>query len=318
MKKILLGQQGLNVPAVGLGCMGMSEFYGKHNTQDNLKVLNRAVELGCTFWDSADMYGPFTNEKLLGKAMVGQREKITLATKFGIKRNQNGDWLGVDGHPNYVKASCDASLKRLKTDYIDVLYQHRVDPNIPIEDTVGAVADLVKEGKVRYIGLSEADPEKIRRAHKVHPISVLQTEYSLWSRDVETNILPTIRELGIGFVAYSPMGRGFLSGVIKHREDLQSDDWRLDNPRFQQNALDKNKALVQEINIIAANKNCTSAQVSLAWLLAQGEDIAIIPGTKQVRYLEKNWQSMQCKLSKDEMKILDQLSNKYTVTGTRY
>jgi len=318
MKNITLGKQGLIVPAVGLGCMGMSEFYGEHNQKDNLSVLRRAVELGCTFWDTADMYGPFTNEELLGKALSGQRDKITLATKFGISRNQQGDWLGVNGHPDYVKSSCEASLKRLNTDYIDVYYQHRIDPKVPIEDTVGAMADLVKEGKVRYLGLSEVEPEQIKRAHKIHPISVLQTEYSLWSRDVEVNILPTIRELGIGFVAYSPMGRGFLSGTINQRADLQSGDWRLDNPRFQQEALEKNKALINEINVISVSKGVSSAQISLAWLLAQGQDIAMIPGTKHLPYLEQNWQSMAIQLSVEELGTLNELSHKHTVVGTRY
>jgi len=318
MQNISLGKQGLIVPAVGLGCMGMSEFYGEHNQKDNLSVLNRSIELGCTFWDTADMYGPFTNEVLLGKALAGQRDKITLATKFGISRNEQGDWLGTSGHPDYVKASCEASLKRLNTDYIDVYYQHRIDPNVPIEDTVGAMADLVKEGKVRYLGLSEAEPEQIKRAHKIHPISVIQTEYSLWSRDVETNILPIIRELGIGFVAYSPMGRGFLSGNIKQRSDLEAGDWRLDNPRFQREAIQKNKALINEIGLISASKGVSSAQISLAWLLAQGEDVAIIPGTKRVPYLEQNWASMEVKLSTKELATLTQLSDKYTVVGSRY
>ncbi len=318
MKSISLGKHGLIVPAVGLGCMGMSEFYGEHNQKDNLSVLNRSIELGCTFWDTADIYGPFTNEVLLGKALAGQRDKITLATKFGISRNEQGDWLGTNGHPDYVKASCEASLKRLNTDYIDVYYQHRIDPNVPIEDTVGAMADLVKEGKVRYLGLSEAEPEQIKRAHKIHPISVLQTEYSLWSRDVETNILPITRELGIGFVAYSPMGRGFLSGSIKQRSDLEAGDWRLDNPRFQREAIEKNKALINKISLISASKGVSSAQISLAWLLAQGEDVAIIPGTKRVPYLEQNWASMEVKLSTKELATLTQLSDKYTVVGSRY
>ncbi|MFT5706468.1 MAG: aryl-alcohol dehydrogenase-like predicted oxidoreductase [Oceanospirillaceae bacterium] len=318
MKHVKLGQQGLMVPAVGLGCMGMSEFYGPHNQEDNLSVLSRAIELGCTFWDTADMYGPFTNETLLGKALVAQRDKVTLATKFGISRNQQGDWLGVNGRPDYVKASCEASLQRLNTDYIDVYYQHRIDPNVPIEETVGAMAELVKEGKVRYLGLSEAEPEQIRRAHRTHPISVLQTEYSLWSRDIEENILPTTRELGIGFVAYSPMGRGFLSGGIHNRSDLQSDDWRLDNPRFQQEAIEKNRGLVNEINKISIHKGVSSAQLSLAWLLAQGRDIAMIPGTKHLSYLEQNWQSMEIQFSKDELIALDQLSDRYTVIGSRY
>mgnify|MGYP003384864924 CR=1 FL=1 len=318
MKKVTLGRQGLVVPAIGLGCMGMSEFYGEHNQKENLAVLNRSIELGCTFWDTADMYGPFTNEELLAKALKDQRHNVTLATKFGISRDKKGEWLGVNGHPDYVKASCEASLKRLNTDYIDVYYQHRLDPNVPIEDTVGAMAELVKEGKVKYLGLSEADPEQIRRAHKTHAISVLQTEYSLWSREVEDTILATTRELGIGFVAYSPMGRGFLTGGIKHRADLQPGDWRLDNPRFQQGAIESNRPLIDEINQISANKGVSSAQISLAWLLAQGEDIAMIPGTKRLTYLEQNWQSIDISLTAAELATLNQLSKKHTIIGTRY
>jgi len=318
MKKVTLGKQGLVVPAVGLGCMGMSEFYGEHNQKENLEVLSRSIELGCTFWDTADIYGPFTNEELLAKALKNQRHNVTLATKFGISRDEKGEWLGVNGHPDYVKASCEASLKRLNTDYIDVYYQHRMDPSVPIEDTVGAMAELVKEGKVRYLGLSEADPEQIRRAHKTHAISVLQTEYSLWSREVEDNILATTRELGIGFVAYSPMGRGFLSGAIKQRTDLQPGDWRLDNPRFQQDAIESNRSLINKINQISANKGVSSAQISLAWLMAQGEDIAMIPGTKRLSYLEQNWQSMDIQLTVAELTMLNHLSNKHTVIGARY
>jgi len=318
VKIIKLGNQGLNVPVVGLGCMGMSDFYGESDTRSNLNVLNYAAEIGCTFWDTADIYGPFHNEELLAKALAGKRDSITLATKFGIKRNVEGDWLGLNGHPNYVKASCEASLKRLNTDYIDLYYQHRIDPAVPIEDTVGAMAELVQEGKVKYIGLSEADTETLERAHKVHPISALQTEYSLWSRDVEKSVLASTRKLEIGFVAYSPLGRGFLSGAISSQEDLQAGDWRLENPRFKQEAIEHNAILVTKISKIAKDKNVTAAQISLAWLLAQGQDIAVIPGTRQLGYLEQNWQAATIKFSKDELKTLSKLSNDHSVWGSRY
>ncbi|VAV93667.1 Oxidoreductase, aldo/keto reductase family, partial [hydrothermal vent metagenome] len=232
-KMITLGREGLQVPAIGLGCMGMSEFYGQSDRQSSLKLLDRAVALGCNFWDTADMYGPFHNEELIAEALTGRRERITLATKFGFRRGEDGEWLGICGRPDYIKASCEASLKRLGTDYIDLYYQHRIDPDVPIEDSVGAMGELVKQGKVRYIGLSEADTPTIERAHAVHSITAVQTEYSLWSREVEDDILPTLRRLDIGFVAYSPLGRGFLTGAIRRREDLQDGDWRLDNPRFQ-------------------------------------------------------------------------------------
>ena len=318
MTKIIhLGQQGLKVPAIGLGCMGMSEFYGDSDTQSSLKVLDRAVELGCAFWDTADMYGPFENEKLIAKALSGRRDAITLATKFGVQRGDDGEWLGVNGRPDYIKVSCEASLKRLGTDYIDLYYQHRIDPDVPIEDSVGAMAELVKQGKVRFIGLSEADAQTIERGHSVHPISALQTEYSLWSRDVEEEILPTIRKLGIGFVAYSPLGRGFLTGTITRREDLEENDWRLENPRFQKEAIEHNVLLVEEIAAIAKEKNVTTAQIALAWVLAQGDDIATIPGTRHITYLEQNWQAMTIPLTSTELERLGELATK-GVTGERY
>lgn len=269
MKEVNLGAQGLRVPAVGLGCMGMSDFYGASSEAENLRVLDRAAEIGCTFWDTADMYGPFTNEILLSKALQGRRDKIILATKFGVSRGEDGSWLGIKGGADYVKASCDASLKRLGTDYIDLYFQHRVDPQTPIEETVGAMAELVQAGKVRYIGLSEADPETIARAHKVHPVSALQTEYSLWTREVESDILPTIRELNIGFVAYSPLGRGFLSGAIRSRSDLEPGDWRLVNPRFTDEAIAMNSRLADVVAEIAEALGATPAQVALAWLLSR-------------------------------------------------
>jgi len=316
-KMINLGRQGLNVPAVGLGCMGMSEFYGDSDDQSNLKVLDRAAELGCTFWDTADMYGPFRNEELVAKALVGRRDKITLATKFGVQRGKDGEWLGVNGRPEYIQACCDASLKRLGTDYIDLYYQHRIDPDVAIEESVGAMAELVEQGKVRYIGLSEADADTIERGHQVHPISALQTEYSLWSRDIEEDILPMVRKLGIGFVAYSPLGRGFLTGTITKRDDLKEGDWRLENPRFQEQAIEHNTLLVAEISAVAKDKNVTAAQIALAWVLAQGDDISTIPGTRRIPYLEQNWQAMTVSFTASELERLGELAQK-GVSGERY
>ncbi len=265
MKQIKLGSQGLQVPAIGLGCMGMSDFYGSSSEAQNLSVLERAASIGCTFWDTSDIYGPFTNEILLSKALKGRRNQITLATKFGVSRGEDGSWQGVKGGADYVTACCDASLQRLGTDHIDLYYQHRVDPKTPIEETVGAMAELVKAGKVRYLGLSEADPETIARAHAVHPISALQTEYSLWTRDVEADILPTVRRLEIGFVAYSPLGRGFLSGAIRSRSDLEPGDWRLENPRFTDEAIAQNSRLAELVAQVAKESRATPAQVALAW-----------------------------------------------------
>ncbi|MCB0847474.1 MAG: aldo/keto reductase [Bacteroidetes bacterium] len=317
MKQVNLGSQGLSVPAIGLGCMGMSDFYGSSSEAQNLSVLDRAVEIGCTFWDTADMYGPFTNEILLSKALKGRREKITLATKFGVSRSEDGSWLGIKGGADYVKAACEASLKRLKTDYIDLYYQHRVDPKTPIEETVGAMADLVKEGKVRYIGLSEADAETIARAHKIHPISALQTEYSLWSREVEDDILPTVQQLNIGFVAYSPLGRGFLSGEIRSRSDLEPGDWRLVNPRFSEEAIAKNIELADAVAEIAKEINTTAAQVALAWLLSRNLSLATIPGTRKIHRLEENWASQDITLSAGHLSRLEALINQ-GVAGNRY
>lgn len=318
MKKIALGSEGLKIPAVGLGCMGMSDFYGKSDRQLNLAVLDYALELGCNFWDSSDMYGPFLNEELLGESLKSRREAVILATKFGIQRNANGDWLGVSGRPDYVKSSCDASLKRLKTDHIDLYYQHRVDPDVPIEETVGAMAELVAAGKVKYLGLSEADPETIKRAHKVHPITALQTEYSLWSREVEQDILPTCDALGIGFVAYSPLGRGFLTGAISQQGDLASDDWRLQNPRFQQESILHNQRLVNAMRQIAEKKEVSLAQIALAWVLAQHHNIAVIPGTRRLKYLQQNWQAKDITLSPDETAQLSKISDENPALGARY
>jgi aryl-alcohol dehydrogenase-like predicted oxidoreductase len=316
MRTVTLGKQGLEVPAVGLGCMGMSDFYGGSDERDALAVLGKAAEIGCTFWDTADMYGPFTNEELVGKALKGRRDEITVATKFGV--NREGDAWSVEGRPEYVKRCCDASLGRLGIEQIDLYYQHRVDASVPIEETVGAMAELVSEGKVRHLGLSEAGAELIERAHAVHPITALQTEYSLWSREVEDEILPTVRRLGIGFVAYSPLGRGFLTGAITSRSDLQEGDWRLTNPRFSDEALARNAELVAEIATIASARGVTPAQLALAWILARGDDIATIPGTRREKYLRDNWNSQQIELADDEIELLDRLSGEFDVVGERY
>lgn len=318
MKIINLGRQGLQVPAVGLGCMGMSDFYGQSDEMENLKLLDEALEIGCNFWDTSDMYGPFTNEELLGKALVNRREKVILATKFGVKRGRDGSWLGVSGSPDYVKACCDASLKRLQTDHIDLYYQHRPDPHVPMEETVGAMAELVRAGKVRFLGLSEASAEELEKAHRTHPITALQTELSLWSRDVEKEILPKARELGIGFVAYSPLGRGFLTGAIKQRNDLAKDDWRLSTPRFSEKAIANNQALVDKVKEIAAKKDISPSQVALAWVLSQGDDIAAIPGTRHSKYLNLNWAAQEVVLSDEEKAELDSFSQNFKVLGERY
>ncbi len=313
-----LGAQGLKVSSIGLGCMGMSEFYGAGDDQESIATIHRSLELGCNFLDTADMYGSGANEELVGRAIKGRREKVVLATKFGNVRGPNGEFLGVKGTPEYVKQACDASLKRLGVDVIDLYYQHRVDKTVPIEDTVGAMAELVKAGKVRYLGLSEASPKTIRRAHKVHPISALQSEYSLWERDPEDEIIPTLRELGIGFVPYSPLGRGFLTGQIKRFEDLAQDDYRRNAPRFQGENFQRNLDLVAKIQEIAAEKKCTAAQLALAWVLAQGEYIAPIPGTKRRKYLEQNLEAVNIKLTADDLKRIDQVAPKGVAAGERY
>src|ERR1700757_1312145 len=302
-----LGKQGLRVSALGLGCMGMSEFYGAGDEQESIATIHRSIELGCTFLDTADMYGSGKNEELVGRAIKDRRNKVQLATKFGNVRGPNGEFLGVKGTPDYVKQACDASLKRLGTDVIDLYYQHRVDKTIPIEDTVGAMAELVKAGKVRYLGLSEASPKTIRRAHKVHPISALQTEYSLWERDPEDEILPTLRELGIGFVPYSPLGRGFLTGQYKRFEDLAADDYRRNTPRFQGENFDRNLSLVKKVEEMAASKGVKASQLALAWVLAQGDDIVPIPGTKRQKYLEENVHAIEIRLSQEDLARLDEV-----------
>jgi aryl-alcohol dehydrogenase-like predicted oxidoreductase len=306
----------LEVSALGLGCMGMSEFYGERDDAQSEAVIHRALDLGCTFLDTADMYGPFTNEVLVGKAIASRRDEVVLATKFGNQRGEDGTFIGINGHPDYVRQACDASLARLGVDHIDLYYQHRVDVTVPIEETVGAMAELVAAGKVRYLGLSEAAPATIRRAQATHPIAALQTEYSLWSRDPEGEILATCRELGIGFVAYSPLGRGFLTGAFRSTDDLPAGDFRRNSPRFQDEALAANVALADRIIELATRKGCAPGQLALAWVLAQGDDIVPIPGTKRISYLEENLGSLDVSLDADDLAWIDEQIG--AATGDRY
>jgi aryl-alcohol dehydrogenase-like predicted oxidoreductase len=318
MDKRKLGDQGLVVSEQGLGCMGMSEFYGQADEDEAIATIHRALELGIDFLDTADMYGPFTNEKLVGQAIAGRRDDVVLATKFGNERGEDGSRIGINGKPEYVRKACDASLERLGVDHIDLYYQHRVDKTVPIEETVGAMKELVEQGKVRYLGLSEASPETIRRANDVHPISALQTEYSLWTRDPEDAVLPTVRELGIGFVAYSPLGRGFLSGRFQKPDDIPEGDFRRENPRFQGENFQRNLELVERVKEIAEEKGAEPGQLALAWVLAQGDDIVPIPGTKRREYIEENAAASEIELTEDDLRRIDEAAPKGAAAGERY
>ena len=316
MKRNTIGEH--EISSIGLGCMGMSDFYGGADDAESTRVIHRALELGINFFDTADMYGPFKNEELLGRALVERRDKVVIATKFGIERLADGSWVGVNGKPDYVKAACEASLRRLKVDTIDLYYQHRVDPQVAIEDTVGAMAELVSEGKVRYLGLSEAGPSTIRRAHKIHPITALQTEYSLWSRDPEDELLGVCKELGIRFVAYSPLGRGFLSGTIRSVDDLGEDDRRRLMPRFKAENFQKNLEVVDKIRELAAARDCSAAQIALAWVLASDDNIVAIPGTTRLDRLEENTAAADVELTPEEMLAIDVAAPKGVASGGRY
>ena len=318
MRFAKLGHSSISIPALGLGCMGMSDFYGTRNDEKSIAVIHRALDLDMNFLDTADVYGIGRNEELVGRALKGRRDRVVLATKFGNVREPDGRWVGVNGRPEYVREGCDASLKRLNFEHIDLYYQHRVDRSAPIEETIGAMSRLIEEGKVRCLGLSEASPATIRRAHKTHPISALQTEYSLWTRDPEDEILPTCRALGITFVAYSPLGRGFLSGRIKSIDDLAPDDWRRNMPRFQGGNFDKNLELVRHIEGLAAKKKCSPSQLALAWVLAQGKDIVPIPGTTSQKHLEENLGALGISFTPEELARIDEIAPQGVASGARY
>jgi aryl-alcohol dehydrogenase-like predicted oxidoreductase len=319
MQTRTLGLRGPTVSALGLGCMGMSEFYGESDDDESIATIHRALELGINLLDTSDSYGPHTNERLVGRAIADRRDEVILATKFGIVRDPDDPTRrAISGRPEYVRSACEGSLQRLGVDHIDLYYQHRVDPDTPIEETVGAMAELVQEGKIRYLGLSEAGPDTLRRASAVHEITALQTEYSLWSRDPEDEILPTIRELRIGFVPYSPLGRGFLTGRIRSIDDLAPDDYRRNSPRFQGENFAKNLRLLEEVNAMATVKGCTASQLALAWVLAQGEDVVPIPGTKRRKYLEENAAAVEIRLGREELARIDRALPRGAAAGTRY
>ena len=318
MQQRTIGSGRLSVSCMGLGCMGMSDFYGPRDENEAIATIHRAIDLGIELFDTADAYGPFTNEKLVGRAIRDRRDRVVIATKFGNERRDDGSWVGINGKPDYVRQACEGSLQRLGVDHIDLYYQHRVDNTVAIEETIGAMAELVRQGKVRYIGMSEAAPQTIRRAHKVHPISALQTEYSLWSRDPEEEILPTVRELGIGFVAYSPLGRGFLSGKIKSLDDLDPSDWRRRNPRFQPENFQKNLDVVARVEEIAREKKVTPSQLALAWVMARGKDIVPIPGSRRRSHLEENAKAVDIRLSERDLQRIDDAFPPGLAVGERY